>query len=171
MKMDLFWHPDPILSLIVSFMPFCSIVKLIQTCKRFKVVCEQDILFVKKRKMVIENINNLTFGMFYAARKGYRDLVDFFIEKGVTRWDDGMHLAAEGGHQDLVDFFIEKGATGWEMGMYFAARGGHQDLVDFFIEKGAIRWNLGRLGAVSGGYPNLVDFFFKKGATYLNALN
>ena len=115
MKMDLFWHPDPILSLVVSFLPFCSICKLAQTCKRFKGICEQDIVFVKKRKIVKECFNDCNEGMICATYKGYRDLVDFFIEKGANNWNLGMCFAVRGGHRDLIEFFIEKGADYWDL--------------------------------------------------------
>ena len=192
--MDLLWHPDPILSLVVSFLPFCSLCTLIQTCKRFKRICEQDILFVKKRKIVIEYIDFIEWGMISAIHEGYRDLVKFFIKKGFVNsnewnlylgnaarearegrreiikigansWDFGMTRAAYGGHQNLVNLFIEKGANDWNFGMYNAALGGHRDIVDFFIEKGATHWNTAMNGATMGGHQDLVEFFIEKGAT------
>ena len=135
MKMDLFWHPDPILSLVVSFLPFCSICKLAQTCKRFRGICVQDSVFVKKRKIVKDHINHVNEGMFDAACGGHRDIVDFFIVKGAWDWNGGMFWAAGGGHRDLVDFFIEKGATDWWLGKDWAAMGGNQTLVEFFKQK------------------------------------
>ena len=73
--------------------------------------------------------------MKYAAKGGYKDLVEFFIQKGADNWNYGMIGAAEGGSLDLVKFFIDKGANNWNMGMFYAKRGGHKDLVEFFKQK------------------------------------
>ena len=54
--MDLLCHPDPILLLIISFLPFCSVCKLIQTCKRFERICKQDNVVKKKRDIVVDNL-------------------------------------------------------------------------------------------------------------------
>ena len=75
-----------------------------------------------------------------------------------------MEKLAEKGmkYKNLIDFFIEKGADYWNLGMYGAALGGHKELVDFFIEKGADDWNWGMRGASLGGHKELVDFFQRK---------
>jgi hypothetical protein len=98
------------------------------------------------------------------AKKGvkYKNLIDFFIEKGANLWNMGMYGAARGGHKELVDFFIEKGANFWNSGMYFAVLGGHKELVDFFIEKGADDWYSGMRGSKRGRNKELLDFFNRK---------
>jgi hypothetical protein len=53
--------------------------------------------------------------MEYAAEKGHRDFIDFFIFKGANNWDKGMYGAAKGGHIGLVHFFIDKGANNWSL--------------------------------------------------------
>ena len=95
-------------------------------------------------------------GMECAARYGYRDLVDFFIEKGAHQWNWAMCSAAEGGHRDLVDFFIEKGANDWNHGMVCAVEGGYLELVEFFIEKGARNWIRALQVAASGKHREIV---------------
>jgi len=100
-----------------------------------------------------------------AAKKGNRDLVDYFIFKGAHNWNRALKSAAEGGHRDLVVFFIEKGADRIEdFGLVGATLGGHFDLVKYFIFKGAHNWNRALEAAAEGGHRHLVDFFIKKGA-------
>jgi hypothetical protein len=115
-------------------------------------------------QIVYYSYNDANRAMSLAAKKGYRDLVDFFIGKGANNWNWGMEGAAEGGHRDLVDFFIQRGANDRDGGMYSAANGGHRDLVSFFIQKGATDWDLGMYYAANGGHRDLVDFFIQKGA-------
>jgi len=102
--------------------------------------------------------------MIKVAKKGDKDLVNFFIKKGADNWIFGMKGAARGGHRDLVEFFIQKGATWFNLGMEYAARGGHRDLVEFFIQKGAKEKSSGMRGAARGGHKDLVEFFIQKGA-------
>lgn len=42
--------------------------------------------------------------LWCAAKEGHRDLINFFISKGVRFWHWGMEGAAQGGSRDLVDF-------------------------------------------------------------------
>jgi len=111
---------------------------------------------------IYKGVDNWNLGMEGAAQRGNRDLVDYFISRGADDWDWGLFKAAEGGHRDLVDFFITKGADEWDTAMYYAALGGHRDLVDYFISKGADNWQQGFQGAKSGGHKELIDFFLKK---------
>ena len=54
---------------------------------------------------------------------------------GTKDWNDGMYFAARGGHRDLIEFFIAKGANNWDTGMQYAKSTGHRDLVEFFRQK------------------------------------
>ena len=88
------------------------------------------------------NLTGMNLRMSSAAQLGYRDLVDFFINKGANDWSGGLHYAAKGGHRHLVDFFIGKslsdgGNVAWDNALRGAIMGGHRDLIDFFIENGA----------------------------------
>ena len=118
----------------------------------------------------LDGSTDWNIGMEFAAKKGDKDLVDFFISKGANYWNKGMLCAVQGGHKDLVEFFISKGSDdwNWNWGMYGAAKRGHQDLVDFFISKGADNWNSGMYGAAKRGHQDLVDFFISKGADNWN---
>ena len=108
-----------------------------------------------------DKINNVDREMYYAAKGGHRDLVDFFIKKGAKDWNLGIYGATQGGHMDLINFFIDKGADiNW--GLETAARGGRRDLVDFFIQKGADNWVGGLYNAANAGHHDLVQFFQKK---------
>jgi len=115
-----------------------------------------------------KGFNNWNWGMYIAAIKGEKDLIDFFIDKGADNWNWGMHGAARGGHKDLVELFINKGASDRVGGMRMAAEGGHKELVDFFIEKGVDDWEIGMCSAAKGGHKELVDFFIEKGGTTWN---
>ena len=101
-------------------------------------------------------------GMIFAAQKGHRDIIDFFISKGADDWTMGLKYAAYGGHQHVIDFFVSKGANNWTMGMIYAAYGGHQHVIDFFVSKGANDWTTGMAHAAYGGHQSIVDFFVSK---------
>jgi hypothetical protein len=129
----------------------------------FKIVCE-----IGNKELVdffiSKGVDGWNWGICYAARGGHQELVNLFISKGADDWNNAMYYTAKGGYKDLVDFFIEKGAKNWNYAIYGAAEGGHKDLVDFFISKGATNWNYAMSGAARGGHKNLVDFFIEKGA-------
>lgn len=110
-------------------------------------------------QIIICNWNYSNLGMFWAARKGCKDLVEYFIKKGANNWNRGMEGAAEGGYRDLVDFFIQKGASMWNEGLKEAAYSGDKDLVEFFIQKGADAWVAGRAYAEVGKHKELVKIF------------
>ena len=103
-----------------------------------------------------------------ASRGGHRDLVDFFISKGVNvnNWNWALHAASQGGHRDLVDHLIANGANNWNWNeaLYYASLGGHRDLIDFFVTKGANNLNWALEGASHGGHRELIDHFISKGA-------
>ena len=46
--------------------------------------------------------------LYEASKEGHRELVEFFIAKGATDWDEALCYASKGGHRDLVEFFEEK---------------------------------------------------------------
>ena len=98
-------------------------------------------------------------------KKSWKDfslLLIRYLDLAKRDYNTVMKLAAQEGHRDLVDFFISKGVGDCNWGMYGAAQGGHRDLVDFFISKGADNWNRSMQGAAEGGHRNLVDFFSPK---------
>ena len=80
-------------------------------------------------------VKEISMKCVWLQREGHRDLVEYFICKGVDDWNGGMFYVVEGGHQDLIDFFISKGANNWNWAMQGATEGGHRDLVDFFKTK------------------------------------
>ena len=102
--------------------------------------------------------------MCSSARYGYKDLVDFYIEKGANNWGYALFDASCGGNKtfsprtardpkdhlvDIVDLFIDLnqstphcavqasnwGANNWLHGRIAAAYGGQKDLVKFFQKK------------------------------------
>jgi len=83
------------------------------------------------------------------------------------KWNWGLYGAARGGYRDLAKLFISKGADNWTCAFTHAARGGHQEFVDFFILKGVCAWNTGLINATKGGHRKLVDFFLSKGANHI----
>jgi len=70
------------------------------------------------------------------SRKDFSLLLIQYLDLSKENYNEAMKLAARRGHRDLVDFFISKGARDWNWAMEGAAQGGHGDLVDFFISKG-----------------------------------
>ena len=52
-------------------------------------------------------------------------------------WDEGMYWAAKRGHKDIIEYFIEKGADNWNLGLGGAAEGGYIFLMEYFLDRGA----------------------------------
>ena len=112
-------------------------------------------------------------GMEGAAKGGNKELVEFFIEKGMNDklnvfhekmwWNVGMGAAVEGGHDDLIDYFIEKGANDWDRGLWEAIEHGRKHLINFFVDKG-VHLNDGMQRASKKGDAELVNYFISKGA-------
>jgi len=115
-----------------------------------------------------------------AARKGYNDLVYYYIPMIKPCWrhsekyylNEGLTGASEGGNEAMIDMFISKGADDWNGAMIHATKGKHKNLVKFFINKGGpdheFNWNTGLRFAGSIGDIDLTMLYIKKGASDFN---
>ncbi|KAK6358149.1 hypothetical protein TWF730_007503 [Orbilia blumenaviensis] len=79
------------------------------------------------------------WALSFAAARGYTEIVELLIEKGVG-FNEGQALtaAAECGHVEIVELLIDKGANvddGW--GLAAAAARGHVEIVELLIGNGA----------------------------------
>jgi hypothetical protein len=120
------------------------------------------LLLIKYLNLDLGNNNFSRRGMIQAVIDGNKDLVEFFIHKGIKDLDYGMFIAAENNNKDLVDFFIEKGAKNWDFGLQGAAQGGNKELVDFFIEKGARDYLNALKHAEEGGHKKLEKYILNR---------
>lgn len=146
-------------------------------------------------KDLIYNIDSIDdhlqqLGLLRAARKGDRELMNFYLSKGANpimalmgavmgnqlnifkEFDKrveldpnlGLKLSAYAGNTELIDLFISRGANEWNDALEYAAMGGYKNIIDFLIQKGANNWQNGLNGATAGGQNKLIDFFISKGA-------
>jgi len=53
---------------------------------------------------------SLAYGLFYAARAGHLDIINYLIENGADNWENGLSGACHGHHPVLVCMFIIRGA-------------------------------------------------------------
>ena len=117
-----------------------------------------------------------------AAMAGYKEVVEFLIEKGadVNQQDNELatplHMAAMEGHKRVVEFLIEKEANVDQQDdlqatpLHWAASSGYKGVVEFLIEKGA---NVDQQDkervtplhmAAMGGHKGVVEFLIEKEA-------
>ena len=165
-----------------------DILRICRTSKRFdKYVCQSDIFWYKKLqqdyKFVPSEIKNSKdkymllrrrepYGISTGAKKGYLDLVKFFVDKNFgtknyfSSFSDGfLQEAIKGGHRDIIDYIIGKVADlNWDSALRLASFVGRKDLIDLFISKGADDWDSALWAASENGNKDLVDFFINKGA-------
>ena len=86
--------------------------------------------------MILKRTYDSSSAMIYTAIGGYKDLVEFFITKGVSDvWNLAMVYSTTEHNTDLIDFFIQKGANDWGWALGYAARRNYKDLVNFFVCK------------------------------------
>jgi len=131
--------------------------------------CNRGNLEAIKRMLELDfiTIDHLNYGFYFACINGYRELIDFLIEKGVNYWNQGLHGACEGGHRELIDFLIEKGADVND-GLAGACEGGHRELVELMIEKGADNWSWGLFHACMDERQDMIELMIEKGGRLIN---
>ena len=132
----------------------------------------------------------LDVGLLISARKGNRELVDFYLKKGANpifttigalqgnqldlfqefnkkqeiSANNGLEYSAQAGNKELMNLFIRKGADEYNAALRSAALTGQRHVLDFLIQKGANDWQGALNYAVEGGRKELFDFFLLKGA-------
>lgn len=115
---------------------------------------------------------NWDMGIYQAAKKNNKELIDFFLEQAKNDQEVeitwayvwGSYGAAEGGHLDLLKYFFDKGGASLNATLRYAVKGGNIDVIQFLINRGANDWNNGMIAASSVGDKELVQFFIDKGA-------
>jgi hypothetical protein len=129
-------------------------------------------------KLMIDRVKcHIGRGFEIVCETGRRDMVHFFIEKGVSMY--GLCGACRGGHIDLVNFLIENSPFAhplahwfnpdWKLSLREASFGGHMDIVNLLIDNGYQNWDDGLCGACEGGHQSIVEFMIQKGAQNWNA--
>ena len=133
--------------------------------------------------------SNLYDMIFYSAKSGDRELLDFFIEKEEKRIRDETFLykaysmttpsilssndavlsgAAEGGHLDLVKEYINRIFSNRKNALLHAVKGGNEDVVNYIskkiIDKKIYRDPEFIANAARSGNIKIVEFSISKGA-------
>jgi len=123
-----------------------------------------------RNRIQIRYMKALEFKLSRRNWKNYYLNIVYYMNK-LKDNNERMYLAAKKGEKDLVDFFISKGANNFSIGMEKAAFGGHLELVKYFIFKSSEEgeWNeynrnRGLVSAFQGGHKNIFDFFRTKGS-------
>ncbi len=76
-----------------------SLIKIFQSLYQETKRLEQ---YVKYKGGWLSDAND---GLCWASSKGSYVLINFFIEKGATDFNRGLFVIAKKGHRDLIDFF------------------------------------------------------------------
>ena len=87
-------------------------------------------------KFLISKLNkhNCNYLMVYAARKGYKDIVQLLAGTYATDYDFAMIQAASRGHKDIVQILINLGATNYTSAKNEASLAGYDDIVQILLE-------------------------------------
>lgn len=108
---------------------------------------------IRKKVKEIDQITN------NAAKRGYKELVDFTIKYyGINNWDAIAENAAEGGHKDILyDMINNHGVDNWNNIACSAALGGHKDIVyDMINNHDADNWDAIAESAAEGGSKDIL---------------
>ena len=98
------------------------------TCETSEV--ETDLTYLSK---VVDC--EFAYGLYYAAKKGYKDLIDFNIGKGTRHWNMGLYGAVMGNKPQLVKFFIDKGAWNYDWALLYVSTKGYSDIYKLLKQK------------------------------------
>jgi ankyrin repeat protein len=164
--------------------------------KNFGEINKDDTRSWRNTYLLLVKYLNLEDPIESAAKDGYIDIVEYFINRGgdsstaiypaalyghfdlikyiVDNYnypdvylEDALTAAAEGGHLEILVFLMNKGYTNGGL-LHYAAKGGHIDVIKFLIDKGYNNWNDGLNGAIVGGHMDLVKYFIELGAKVSN---
>jgi hypothetical protein len=87
----------------------------------------------------VQKINEWNDIIFAVAEMGNLQLVKYFVSLSpLSVQDNGAFVyAVKGGHKDVVEYFISKGVNDYKEGLRVARKYGRKNLVDFFLSLGA----------------------------------
>ncbi len=89
------------------------------------------------------SIPQLNIGLFYACRRGHKNIVELLLNKGANDFDSGLVNACYSGNREIIDLMLSKGADDFNDGLSYACEGGHIDVVKLMIDKGATDFTRG----------------------------
>lgn len=96
-----------------------------------------------------------------AARLGNKELVEFFVQKGVKYTSDALVCAAKHGHLQVVEFLEANGADiffEYERAFLKSVIGGQLPIVRFLVEKGVSRHDVMLSAAAQYGHLDIVQY-------------
>ncbi len=96
--------------------------------------------FIIEHEQIINPDSDRTYGILWACKKGYFDIVELMCKSGINfriNNDDCLKFASESGHLSIVKYLVGLGADVRADNDYCireAAKNGHTHVVDFLIE-------------------------------------
>lgn len=98
-----------------------------------------------------------------ASNKGYKEIVEMFVNNYVIEDIDGaMDCAASGGYKEIVQFLLNNGAKRYNTSMQYAAEKGYKDIVELMLKYGANIYDRSLISAAYGGYADIVKLMLDK---------
>jgi len=121
----------------------------------------------------------LDVAMSYAAKGGYKDLIDYFIQQGANHWLESLSQSILAGNDDLIEFFLEKALANsgedddWSVPLRSALKVGNLDLFKLFSEKDIDEeeWGMLLSDAIDNGKLEFVKFIIESGKYKVRAAN
>ena len=122
---------------------------------------EGDICMVKK--MLKKGANDFNTAMLYASKSGSLEVVQLMLDKAFNH-NEANAKAAFYGYKEIVELFIDKGVSNYDWVMKSAAEGGHIEIIKMMLDRGANINNIVLLKALKAGHINIVEFLIDRGA-------
>ena len=103
----------------------CSDDNLHQYCRQPKNI--EHYLQLRGLNRYLIKINQ---GLAWTSREGSEMLVNYFLFRGATNYNEALYFAAGGGRSQIVNQMLSLGATDYNDALYHAAEGGHSEIVN-----------------------------------------
>lgn len=113
------------------------------------------------------------FWFYGAGKSGDKELINFYLSKGIGYDYSLISGAIENNHNELVKYFLpiflkNNKRIFWNNNLYDLARKNNKELIDFYISNYKLHLNFskGVYGATKGGNLDLMKFFISKSKKY-----
>ena len=110
---------------------------------------------------------NFDFVFPEVMETGDRDLIEFFLNEGVTNFNGGLLGAVKSGNIEMVRLMIIKGANNFEKVIFYSLKNNFHDITNLLLEKNIKEFDKALLGAVEGGNLEMVKILINKGSSNL----
>lgn len=97
--------------------------------------------------------------IYQAAKNGDMHMIQYIISQSIDiDWNGGLEGAAYGGFRNIIDFMIDKGATNIDKGIDSAALGGHMDIIKYLVTLGGNISPKTLTSAIRGEHLQIIEY-------------